>query len=165
MKSRLSNVLKSIPEDFIFYAKAMTQSMEPVIRVGDTVGVKKTKFKRLKIGDIIAFSKLNKRYPVIHRISRKLVRRGEILLITKGDNIKFEDGGVVSEINYLGKVVTKKTRNGREIKLIGVRGKIAFFLLGFDYKLATSKNIPELNLGIRDYTRHLLQRLLSLLAI
>ena len=101
-----------------------TNSMEPTIRVGDIVIVKKVKNENLSKGDVITFSSQGE--VITHRITQIETIGADTKYITKGDNnntedttqIKYEDilGEEIVIIPYLGKII--KLLDNRIIILI-----------------------------------------------
>ncbi|SHE31204.1 signal peptidase I [Clostridium fallax] len=76
----------------------LTGSMEPKIKPGDIVLVKKVAEDELKEGDIITFKEDNR--IVTHRI----VEKNNNGFITKGDNNNVKDSEIVKENNIIGQV-------------------------------------------------------------
>lgn len=101
-----------------------TNSMEPTIKVGDIVIIKKVKSENLNEGDVITFS--NQGEVITHRITQIETIGADTRYITKGDNnntedttkIKYEDilGEEIAIISYLGKII--KILDNRIILLI-----------------------------------------------
>ncbi len=101
-----------------------TNSMEPTIKVGDIVIIKKDKAENLNKGDVITFS--NQGEVITHRITQIETIGADTRYITKGDNnntedttkIKYEDilGEEIVIIPYLGKII--KILDNRIILLI-----------------------------------------------
>ena len=84
--------------------KTFGSSMMPLLRDGDVVFIKKIKFQKIKVNDIICIAKNGKIFT--HRVIYKT--KGYV--ITKGDNNNISDGKVYSR-NILGTVYQIK-RNG-----------------------------------------------------
>lgn len=90
-----------------------TNSMEPTVKIGDVVIVKKVKEQDIKSGDVITF--LQDGEVITHRIIKIDDSEGIARYITKGDNNNVEDtfkvtyddivGKHMMTIPYLGKVV------------------------------------------------------------
>ena len=79
-------------------------SMEPSIKSGDVIVVKKSKAKNLKVGDIITFKTKNE--IITHRILEIISNESsENTYITKGDNNNVEDTEKVTYSNIEGKSV------------------------------------------------------------
>lgn len=92
-----------------------TNSMEPTIKVGDIVIIKKNKPEMLNQGDVITFSRNGE--VITHRITKIEESENNTRYITKGDNNNTEDsfnvtyqdiiGEEVLIIPYLGKIMEK----------------------------------------------------------
>lgn len=97
-------------------------SMEPSVEVYDVVIAKNTDISKIKVGDIITFISnwdINYGVTVTHRVvGISKSETGEYQLSTKGDNNGTKDGGTVTQVNLVGKVV------GRIPQL----GQLQFFL-------------------------------------
>jgi signal peptidase I len=90
--------------------KITTGSMEPTIRVGDTVKVRHVKLTGIRPGDIAAFR--NAENIVVHRIVRVIRSSGSLSFFQMGDQ-----GGISQNVpadSIIGKVIAIN-RNGREI--------------------------------------------------
>ena len=90
--------------------EALSDSMSPKIKLGDKLTIKRAAFKELKKGDIIAFGFNNLTYFIVHRIIGKMLDKGKISLITKGDANHAIDSWLVEKSHYVGKV--KKIARG-----------------------------------------------------
>lgn len=94
----------------------ISPSMVPTIKVNDAVIVKRADSNELKIGDIITFSSLDKRYEgliITHRIvGTQKLSTGDIAYRTKGDNNRVEDSAVVTKNTIYGRVVFKIPKLG-----------------------------------------------------
>ncbi len=92
-------------------------SMEPNVEVYDVVIARDYDISKLKVGDIITFISnwdINYGVTVTHRvvgISKN--EKGEYQLSTKGDNNATKDGGTVTQMNLIGKVVGRLPQLGR----------------------------------------------------
>jgi signal peptidase I len=82
-------------------------SMLPTLRQGDLVLLRKVPFDQVEVGEIVAF-KTPKAYAVgdvpgmfLHRVVRKELRDGALVLITKGDNSD-QDPFPVSQGQFMG---------------------------------------------------------------
>lgn len=92
-----------------------TNSMEPTIKVGDIVIIKKNKPEMLNQGDVITFTQNGE--VITHRITKIEESENNTRYITKGDNNNTEDsfnvtyqdiiGEEVLIIPYLGKIMEK----------------------------------------------------------
>ena len=82
-----------------------TGSMYPVINVGDMVVMKSIKIGDIKEDDIVGY-KL-KDTTVVHRVKEIINDKGDLKLITKGDNNRAEDADPVTEGQIVGKVIFK----------------------------------------------------------
>ena len=88
-----------------------TASMYPSINVGDVVLIKKCGINDVKIGDVIEYQ-LEDQF-IIHRITSKETKDGEVYIKTKGDNNNSEDANVVTKDQIIGKIIFK-------VKYIGI---------------------------------------------
>ena len=99
-------------------------SMEPTLRDGDLVVVKKVEPSEVEPGDIIVFYKPgSKSEIIIHRVIQKAERRGEVYFRTKGDNNDSADPWLVPEEDLIGVVVG----GSRPLKL-PLLGRMASFI-------------------------------------
>lgn len=83
-----------------------TNSMEPTIRPGETVLIKKGGFDEVQVGQIIVYKNVDEDKYIIHRVTR-ILEDGS--LKTKGDNDStnpIEDAVVITKDNYYGKYVS-----------------------------------------------------------
>ena len=79
-----------------------TGSMEPVLHVGDMIGIKEAGINDVVVGDIIQYKR--KGYTVIHRIVEIQQVDGQFLIITKGDNNQDVDLEPVTKEQLVGKM-------------------------------------------------------------
>ncbi len=82
-----------------------TESMEPTIRAGETVLIKKGGFEKTQVGDIIVYKNNEENKYIIHRVTRILE---DGTLRVKGDNEytnPSEDNVIITKDNYYGKYV------------------------------------------------------------
>jgi len=79
-----------------------SRSMEPTMKAGDAVFIKKVPTEDLQEGDIIAFQADDVTFT--HRIVEKREIDGNIGFVTKGDNVERADFPIRAE-QVLGKVV------------------------------------------------------------
>ena len=83
-----------------------TESMEPTIRAGETVLIKKGGFEKTQVGDIIVYKNNEENKYIIHRVTRILE---DGTLRVKGDNDYTnpkEDNVIITKDNYYGKYVS-----------------------------------------------------------
>ena len=83
-----------------------TESMEPTIRVGETVLIKKGGFEKTQVGDIIVYKNSEENKYIIHRVTRILE---DGTLRVKGDNEYTnpkEDNVIITKDNYYGEYVS-----------------------------------------------------------
>lgn len=78
----------------------LSGSMKPDINKGDLLIIKKCSIENIKTNDIIEFS-INE-YKVVHRVIKIINNKGDIKLITKGDNNLKEDKDFVLKENLEG---------------------------------------------------------------
>ena len=95
----------------------ISPSMEPNIKVYDTVVTMTTDAKKLKVGDVISFissSSISRGLLVTHRIINIVnASNGELAFQTKGDNNLTADSAVAMASSVVGKVVFKIPQLGR----------------------------------------------------
>lgn len=83
-----------------------TESMEPTIRAGETVLIKKGGFEKTQVGDIIVYKNNEENKYIIHRVTRILE---DGTLRVKGDNEytnPSEDNVIITKDNYYGEYVS-----------------------------------------------------------
>ena len=102
-----------------------TNSMEPTIKVGDIVIIKKVKVEKLNQGDVITFRKNLE--VITHRVIDIEENNGENVYVTKGDNNNLEDQERVEKSELLGKVVVVIPYLGNIIGIL--ENKIIFLIL------------------------------------
>jgi len=85
------------------YSIVPTKSMEPEINVGDSVIAKKVDFEELEIGDDIIYHYVKEDVDIF--IVHRIIRREDGGFKTQGINNAYEDDGIVTEDNYVAKVV------------------------------------------------------------
>ena len=125
----------------------LSGSMEPTIETGSLCFInKKVDFQEIKKKDIIAF-KLDDGTLVTHRVNR-INKDG---IITKGDNNKKVDGGLVTASNYVGKNIFWVPKIGYAVMAFqSTRGKIVLitcvvllFIVGMLFGDDTKKKRKE----------------------
>jgi len=99
------NFLKKLPINFTFEAKILSPSMEPTLQMGEMVKIKRISIDLIKKNDIILFFEKHFKYPIIHRVVKIINEKNQKKLITKGDNVKFNDKHLVTEKELIGKMV------------------------------------------------------------
>ncbi|MDD4588477.1 MAG: signal peptidase I [Heliobacteriaceae bacterium] len=87
----------------VYPSLILSGSMEPGIRKGDLVVVKKMAGQEAKVGDILQFRQ--EKIWVTHRVVDLKNRRGETLFQTKGDNNNAADQDLVQSHQVRGKVI------------------------------------------------------------
>jgi signal peptidase I len=105
-------------------------SMFPSLCPGDAVVTKRTTMKEVRCGDIVVVGELE--HYVVHRVIRRLRRKEEAGILTKGDISLFVDNPALKE-HLIGKVI-KIVRNGRVIDPDGFprqAAQVFFTSLGF----------------------------------
>lgn len=110
-------LLYELGEEYInekgkLWLKVISPSMEPLIKTGDKILVKKLKSTDISIGDIIIF-KRNADIFVTHRVISKRKKNGELHFLEKGDRVEIATW--IHEDSVLAKVKTIK----RNDKIIG----------------------------------------------
>lgn len=86
-----------------FSLKVLSGSMEPDIKVGDVVVVKKVDGTDVKAGDVVTYKIGNDVY-VTHRVIEVVEEDGKFLFKTKGDANNKEDDGLIKEEDLVGKL-------------------------------------------------------------
>ena len=100
-------------------------SMEPNLKIGDIVVVKKVNENELNVGDIISFRQGQN--VVTHRISQIKYEYGERVYITKGDNNNTEDNGSIDYSYIEGKVINNIRKAGKVV--IFFQGKLSIIII------------------------------------
>ena len=85
------------------YSIVPTNSMEPEIMVGDSVIAKKVDFEDLEIGNDIIYHYVDDELDIF--IVHRIIREEDGGFKTQGINNSYEDEGIVTEDNYIAKVV------------------------------------------------------------
>lgn len=113
--------------DFLGYKNfiIVSQSMEPNIKVGDAVCIKKVNENELKINDIISFHDGNDINT--HRITNITQGNGVTLYTTKGDNNKREDKNKITFKEIEGKYIFKISKFGIIVNIL--QSKITLIIL------------------------------------
>ena len=100
-------------------------SMEPNLKIGDIVIVKKVDEDQLNVGDIISFRQGQN--VVTHRISQIKNEYGEKVYVTKGDHNNTEDAGTIDYSYIEGKVVNSIKKMGKLV--IFFQGKLSILVI------------------------------------
>ncbi len=89
------------------FHKVVGTSMEPSIRLGEVVALKKVDPQTIEAGTVIGFQPPGVDTPVVHRVVKVVLdeQGRRVGFITKGDNVEDEDPWIVSPNDVLGKVV------------------------------------------------------------
>lgn len=104
----------------------LSGSMEPALKAGDVIVVKKTAPELIKEGDIITFQVAGD-VLVTHRVQEIISSAGGVGFKTKGDANRIEDGSLIEEQQLLGRVFLRIPFGGYMVNL--VRSKWGFVLL------------------------------------
>ena len=114
----ISNIDRTGTFSFFSYKAYIisTTSMEPELKVGDVIIIKKAKEEDLKTGDIITY-KLDNNERVTHRISQ-IIETEEKKYITKGDNNNIEDSKILTINDIEGKEIIKIPYLGNIVNLL-----------------------------------------------
>lgn len=83
--------------------KVASSSMEPTIKIGSLVLVRKE--TSYKVGDIVSYKTLQNNSPITHRIINISKNQGRYFFHVKGDNNEHQDPYLVSETELIGKVI------------------------------------------------------------
>ena len=92
-----------------FNIKTFGDSMFPLLQDGDIVLIKKVKFLKIKVNDIVCFKRKN------HLVTHRVVYKTTKYTITKGDNNPFSDGKIRPD-KILGRVASIK-RDGQNLNI------------------------------------------------
>lgn len=111
-------------------------SMEPNLKIGDIVVVKKVNENELNVGDIISFRQGQN--VVTHRISQIKYEYGEKIYITRGDNNNTEDNGSIDYSYIEGKVVNNIKKAGKVV--IFFQGKLSIIIIVLFFYMYLSQN-------------------------
>ncbi len=126
-------------------------SMEPSLKIGDIVIVKKVSENELNVDDIISFRQGQN--VVTHRISQIRNEYGEKVYITKGDNNNTEDSGNIDYSYIEGKVFTSIRGLGKVV--IFFQGKLSILLIvSFFYLYLSQTNKIHKRKEERKQKRH-----------
>jgi signal peptidase len=87
----------------IYPINIISNSMYPAIHIGDVVIVKKTTIDEIKEGDIIQYNR--EKYSIVHRVVEIFQENGKIRIRTKGDNNQKIDSTIITEKNFMGKII------------------------------------------------------------
>lgn len=107
----------------------LSGSMEPGLKVGDMVVSKQVNENQIEIGDIITFKDTNGA-TITHRVVDIIIKDGERLYQTKGDNNNSKDVGLISTKDIIGKYTFKISGIGKFItKILTPTGLILITLM------------------------------------
>lgn len=87
----------------IYPINIISNSMYPAIHIGDVVIVNKITINKIKEGDIIQFSR--EKHSIVHRVVEISQENGKIKIRTKGDNNYKKDSTIITEKNFMGKII------------------------------------------------------------
>jgi len=104
----------------------LTNSMNPYIKSGDLVIIKKAKPSDIKVNDVITFKDSSTKF-ITHRVASIKQNHGKLGFMTKGDNNNVADTNIVTSKNLVGKLVWKVPKAGYFAKFVS--GPIGFILL------------------------------------
>lgn len=123
----------------VITGRVITGSMKYLINVNDKIEVKKNCIGKIKLFDIIVFK--NETQMIVHRVIYKFRRNNELHFVTKGDSSLFPDKFLVSDDEFIGKVVGIK-KDGKEINLETFSGKvISLFYFVYSYLIGIVKYV------------------------
>lgn len=129
----------------------LSGSMEPNLQVGDIVVSKQVSKEQVEIGDIITFED-ESGATITHRVVDIIIKDGEKLYQTKGDNNNAKDIGLVSIENIKGKYTFKMSGVGKIItQVVTPTGLIVIILIMTIGYINTSKKSD------RKIARHLIR--------
>ena len=104
-----------------------TNSMEPTIKVGDIVIIKKVKSENLNEGDVITFS--NQGEVITHRITQIETIGADTRYITKGDNNNTEDTFKIRYNDIIGEEILTIPRLGKTVQILDSKIIILIIIL------------------------------------
>ena len=93
-----------------------TNSMEPTIKVGDIVIIKKVKAEKLNQGDVITFTQEGE--VITHRITKIETEEKSTQYVTKGDNNNAEDTLKIKYEDIIGKEILTIPQLGKAMQLL-----------------------------------------------
>lgn len=93
-----------------------TNSMEPTIKVGDIVIIKKVKAEKLNQGDVITFTQEGE--VITHRITKIETEEKSTQYVTKGDNNNTEDTLKIKYEDIIGKEILTIPQLGKAMQLL-----------------------------------------------
>lgn len=93
-----------------------TNSMEPTIKVGDIVIIKKVKAEKLNQGDVITF--IQEGEVITHRITKIETEEKSTQYVTKGDNNNTEDTLKIKYEDIIGKEILTIPQLGKAMQLL-----------------------------------------------
>lgn len=112
----LAAFIKHLPPGFVFLVTATGKSMEPTMRSGDVVQVKRARIETVRLGTVVALIQPRSSFLVLHRAVGRVVNGRSVKLQTKGDANSMLDPWRVDKNNFLGKAVWIM-RGKRRVKL------------------------------------------------
>jgi signal peptidase I len=107
----IDSILKKAPETNKVSFEVISASMFPALRRGDVVIVNRIDLKEIRVGDIVV--QRGRGAHLVHRVIRKMRRKDDTAILTKGDLCLFPDNPAGSE-KVIGKVV-KVFRNNHQV--------------------------------------------------
>lgn len=123
--------------------KVLSGSMEPTIKVGDLIMVRKLNASNIKVGDIITY-KMGSRTNVTHRVVEVSNVDNDISFKTKGDANNIEDSELVWEDNLVGKLTFRIPKFGYLIDFIqNPFGFLLLFIIPVIVLLRKEKVFPK----------------------
>lgn len=87
-----------------------SNSMWPLIKIGDKVILQKKEIEKIKKFDVIIYYSNKYKYLVVHRVIKINYKNNTTSFITKGDNNSFKDEETINSNNFLGKIVAIKNK-------------------------------------------------------
>ena len=122
-KSGISSIFGYMP------MKVLTGSMEPSIKVGDIVVVRKRPVSDIKIGDVITYKTEGNIY-ITHRVVQIFTEGNDLKFKTKGDANNIEDKDSIYEDQLIGKLAFRIPKGGYIVDFIKEPiGFITFFVI------------------------------------
>jgi len=87
-----------------------SDSMWPLIDINDQLILERTSVRKIAEFDIVVFYSCEYKKMMVHRAIDVFKKNEKTIFFTKGDNSLFKDVSVVTEENFLGKVIFVKNK-------------------------------------------------------
>lgn len=104
----------------------LTNSMNPFIKAGDLIFIRKVSPSEVKVNDVITFKETETKF-ITHRVIEIKQDQGTVGFVTKGDNNNVKDSNIVTSNHLVGSLAFKIPKAGYFAKFVS--GPIGFILL------------------------------------